>query len=237
VSALNEETLQKWVKRTDGSFTPDMLSTFETGVESPRPAAAFPTWDRTSDAVKVVYYMRLLQRRAADLGGDGYAFTVNVSAEVEALAKAKNATFLKVMQERVAQHLKAKVGRGFWYWFTIEISPTKRPHLHGCFAAEASQLAGIASAFKSATRVRGAADPPRTYHLTPITDAAGWADYATKDRHRSQAKFAANGLVVDRLISANQDLRQRAENDYLDDYKTFWWAISPSKMHPLYGMF
>ena len=135
---------------------------------------------------------------------DAHAFTLNLSPEIEATARAHGDP-IAYIAKRVNCYLATSELAGVPYSMVIESSPAGRLHVHGVILMTDTDPAGLKSALSRAGgKISGHAGS-RQVKLVPIDNPEGWASYTAKDR-RDTAKV----LPGKRLVSLSRTMTQLA---------------------------
>lgn len=168
-----------------------------------------PRWDEADELLKATFFHREIAKL------QGTSFTLNLSPEIEAAAKADPTSFTAHVRRRLARSLKKSFGHPVPFWFAIDISAHGRPHLHGGIAMSRNDLGRLTEALQRAGG-KWAARRGKEHQValgTRLDDA--WARYATKAiRPKAQAEFGKMLTVTDEILRpariAFEEARARA---------------------------
>lgn len=154
-----------------------------------------PRWDEADELLKATFFHREIAKHQA------ISFTLNLSPEIAAAAKADPSSFTVHVRRRLARSLKKTFGHPVPFWFAIDISRHGRPHLHGGIAVSHNQLGRLTEALRRAGGT-WAAKRGKEHQValgTRLDDE--WPRYATKAiRPQAQAQFGKMLTVTDDIL-------------------------------------
>lgn len=187
---------------------------------SPRSVAP-KAWRDTHDDVRGLFYAVAIR-----IGGNVRKFDLNLSEEVEALARSQGKHCLAWLHRRVVRQLRrapgASQGLSTPFWFAIEESDKGRLHIHGEIAFEPHRVKIIREALKKAGG-RWAGDNAE-YQLvltkSPNLRGAGYClkscSNARPDRRRYMQQFGSPRSWVagfeGKAVTVSRDLKRAAIN-------------------------
>lgn len=160
-----------------------------------------PDWKRTRDTGKLAGMGRAI---VLDGGASARTFTLNPAPDAIARALASDHNgFASWFQKRIRCELRA-VGLDLPFTFAVDVTRTRRPHLHGLIAANDDQLPAAERALKRAGGLWTAARSEKQVHTGIVWNSDGWTSYSSRNL------AAARKVVGSGVIAGTGALRREA---------------------------
>ncbi|MFG5121805.1 hypothetical protein [Methylorubrum sp. POS3] len=151
-----------------------------------------PDWKRTRDAGKLTGMGRAV---VLDGGASTRTFTLNPAPDTLARALASNHNgFASWFQKRIGRELRA-VGLDLPFTFAVDVTRTRRPHLHGLIVANDDQLPAAERALKRAGGLWTAAHDEKQVHTGIVWNTDGWTAYSSRNLAAAR-KVVGSGVVA-----------------------------------------
>jgi hypothetical protein len=88
-------------------------------------------WRSICPQLRGIFYHLAMYRIAASKGCIVHAFTLRLTPDIEARARARGSRCLDWLHQRIGNHLRATLGHSIDFWFVLEEDKARRLHLHG----------------------------------------------------------------------------------------------------------
>lgn len=178
------------------------------------PDIGLPHWDHSSELLKMLGW------GLASWDMNARPFTLRLSNDVIAAARADRRGMGRYLQDRISRHLRHRFpDTDHAFWFSVEQGVWDQPHLHGAVVVppegdEAVKAAFIAAGGKWSSK-------SRQFHFSRRGNLLTWVGYATKWLYGSKAK-----LRDEKLTGASSTLRRQAKRLYQAARKD-WQKLYP----------
>jgi hypothetical protein len=145
--------------------------------------------------------------------GSPYAFTLNLGPRVVKAANDNASGFTSYVANRLRPKLKQALGRNVPFWFTVDVTASGRPHLHGGVALNDNEL----PAFKQALAAAGgkwAASHGDQYQVDvrPQFDPDGWVNsYCFGKIAKARRYIKGNPLYISNTLRQSAKVRYEAD--------------------------
>ena len=161
------------------------------------PEVGLPHWDHADAKLKMLAWGMASWEMGAT------PFTLRLNELVIENAKSDKRGPARHLQDRIARHLRNRLGAVSPFWFAIETSLMSEAHLHGAIVIPTDRESSVADA------LRAAGGPwrskARQLMFSPRRGAATWVSYATKWFYGTKGKFEGGNTT-----GATNDIRSAA---------------------------
>ncbi|MES0179694.1 hypothetical protein NKJ86_13985 [Mesorhizobium sp. M0025] len=168
-------------------------------------------WRDLSDPGRLEWFHHAVRH-----SGSNHAFSVNLSAHVEAQAKTQGST-AGWLSKRIARRLKAALGREVDCWFVLEVSQHHRLHLHGELQIAGHEAEGARKALRLAAGEWKKARQHQAH--TQDQPSVVWTNYSCKEwafiRRFKTGRFVGISRPINgEWYSATKPIRRLASELY-----------------------